>query len=123
MTPSSLQHFGQNMSTTKHSVHCKLLFHMEENDDEHSRIKQDFCELKSVNVEQFEVVNKKGTARRAAALTLSATADDGDDDYDKHLLRREGEYVDTKPWIHYCKICLKILYTDTCGESSETRAF
>ncbi|XP_052222411.1 uncharacterized protein LOC127838614 isoform X1 [Dreissena polymorpha] len=123
LSPSSLQQYVNNLSTIKHSVQCKLLFRVEENDDEYMRIKQDFCELKSVNVQHFEIVNKKGTVRSAAALTLSATADDCDDEYDKHLLRREGEYVDTKPWINYCKIRLKILYTDTCGESSETRAF
>ncbi|KAH3796404.1 hypothetical protein DPMN_149972 [Dreissena polymorpha] len=123
LSPSSLQHFVQNLCTTKHSVQCKLLFRVEENEDEYTRIKQDFCELKSVNVQQFEIVNKKGTVRRAAALTLSATADDDDDNDDKHLLRREGGYVDSKPWIHYCKIRLNILYTDTCVDSSETRSF
>ncbi|XP_052220035.1 uncharacterized protein LOC127837163 [Dreissena polymorpha] len=118
LSPSSLQQYVNNLSTIKHSVQCKLLIRMEENDDEYTRIKQNFCELKSVNVEQFEIVNKKGTVRRAAALTLSATADDCDDDYDKHLLRREGDYVDSKPWIHYCKIRLNILFTDACGVSS-----
>ncbi|KAH3792402.1 hypothetical protein DPMN_145898 [Dreissena polymorpha] len=118
VSPSSLQQYVNNLSTIKHSVKCKLLFRVEENDDEYTRIKQDFCELKSVDVQHFEIVNKKGTARRAAALTLSATADDCDDDYDKRLLRWEGEYVDSKPWIHYCKIRLNILYTDACGVSS-----
>ncbi|KAH3796300.1 hypothetical protein DPMN_149869 [Dreissena polymorpha] len=123
LSPSALQQYVNDLSAIKHSVQCKLLFRVEENDDEYTRIKQDFCELKSVNVQHFEIVNKKGTVRSAASLILSATADDCDGDYDKHLLRREGEYVDTKPWIHYCKIRLKILYKDTCGESSETLAF
>ncbi|KAH3792523.1 hypothetical protein DPMN_146020 [Dreissena polymorpha] len=118
VSPSSLQQYVNYLSTIKHSVQCKLLFRVEENDDEYTRIKQDFCELKSVNVQHFEIVNKKGTVRKAAALTLFATADDCDDDYDKHLLRWEGEYVDSKPWIHYCKIRLNILYTDACGVSS-----
>ncbi|KAH3702098.1 hypothetical protein DPMN_077100 [Dreissena polymorpha] len=118
VSTSSLLQYVNNLSTIKHSVQCKMLFRVEENDDEYTKIKQDFCELKSVNVQHFEIVNKKGISRRAAALTLSATADDGDDDYDKHLLRWEGEYVDLKPWVHYCKIRLNILYTDACGVSS-----
>ncbi|KAH3792495.1 hypothetical protein DPMN_145992, partial [Dreissena polymorpha] len=122
VSPSSLQQYVNNLSTIKHGVQCKLLFRVEENDDEYTRIKQDVCELKSVNVQHFEIVNNKGTARRAAALTLSATADDCDDDYDKRLLRWEGEYVDSKPWIHYCKIRLNILYTDACGRCFQVSA-
>ncbi|KAH3747708.1 hypothetical protein DPMN_182137 [Dreissena polymorpha] len=113
--PSSLIHFVQNLSTTEHIVQCKLVFRVEECEDEYTRIKQEYCESKSLNCQQFEVINKQGEVRGAAALTLSATADDNDDDADKHLLRREGEYVDSKPWIHYCKIRLNIL----CPDNSE----
>ncbi|KAH3695871.1 hypothetical protein DPMN_083329 [Dreissena polymorpha] len=86
LSPSSLHHFVQNMSSTKHSVQCKLLFRVEENNDEYTRLKQNCCKLKSVDVQQFEVVNKQGTVLSAAALTLSATAGDGDDNDDKRLL-------------------------------------
>ncbi|KAH3747698.1 hypothetical protein DPMN_182127 [Dreissena polymorpha] len=91
---------------------------MEEITDEYTRIKQEYCELKSVNVEQFEVINKQGTVRCSAALSLSATAEDCDDIFEKRLLQWEGIFVDTKPWIHYCKIRLNISCPGNSGGDS-----
>ncbi|XP_052218511.1 uncharacterized protein LOC127836095 [Dreissena polymorpha] len=104
---SSLQHFVQDMYTAQHNVQCKLLFRVEGNEDDYSRIKHEVCKLESVEMQKFEVVDKRHfRGAVAAAATLSATADEADDDFDKHLLRREG-YVDSRTWLHYCKIRLK----------------
>ncbi|XP_052259411.1 uncharacterized protein LOC127863791 [Dreissena polymorpha] len=113
LSPSSLRHFVQNMLTTNHTVNCKLLFRVEEKEDEYTKIKEEYCEQELLEVQLFEVVDKRQSVGGGwAARTLSAAADDADDEYDKHLLRREGEYVDTKPWIHYCKIRMNILCSD-----------
>ncbi|XP_052229033.1 uncharacterized protein LOC127843215 [Dreissena polymorpha] len=106
-SPSSLQHFVQDMYTAQHNVQCKLLFRVEGNEDDYTRIKHEVCKLESVEMQKFEVVDKRHfRGAVAAAATLSATADEADDDFDKHLLRREG-YVDSRTWLHYCKIRLK----------------
>ncbi|KAH3690752.1 hypothetical protein DPMN_191952 [Dreissena polymorpha] len=112
-SPSSLRHFVQNMLTTKHNVHCKLLFRVEEKEDEYTKIKEEYCNQESLEVQLFEVVDKRhAVGGVCAARTLSATGDDDDDEYDKHLLRREGEIVDKKPWVHYCKIRMNISLSD-----------
>ncbi|XP_052218473.1 uncharacterized protein LOC127836083 isoform X2 [Dreissena polymorpha] len=106
-SPSSLQHFVQDMYTAQHNVQCKLLFRVEGNEDDYTRIKHEVRKLESVEMQKFEVVDKRHfRGAVAAAATLSATADEADDDFDKHLLRREG-YVDSRTWLHYCKIRLK----------------
>ncbi|KAH3748151.1 hypothetical protein DPMN_182588 [Dreissena polymorpha] len=117
-SPPSLQHFVHNMSIIKHSLQCKLLFRVAENEHDYTRIKQEYSELKSVDVQKFEVINKRGSVRGAAAFTLSATADDDDDDDDRRLLSSEGLFVDSKPWIHYGKVRLNISCQDKSGCSS-----
>ncbi|XP_052218499.1 uncharacterized protein LOC127836088 [Dreissena polymorpha] len=106
-SPLSLQHFVQGMYTAQHNVQCKLLFRVEGKEDDYTRITHEVCKMESVEMQKFEVVDKRHfRGAVAAAATLSATADEADDDFDKHLLRREG-YVDSRMWLHYCKIRLK----------------
>ncbi|KAH3819524.1 hypothetical protein DPMN_121262 [Dreissena polymorpha] len=107
-SPTSLQNFVQDMYTAKQNVDFKLLFRVEGNEDEYTRINQEVCKLDTVEVQQFDVVDKRHYCGVVAATaTLFSTADETDDDFDKHLLRREG-YVDSRTWLHYCKIRLHV---------------
>ncbi|KAH3814342.1 hypothetical protein DPMN_142838 [Dreissena polymorpha] len=80
-SPAALQHFMQDMYTSKHNVYCKLWFNVEGNEDEYTRIRHEVCELDSVEVQQFDFVdNRHYCGDVAAAATLSSTADEADDD-------------------------------------------
>ena len=65
LPPSSLRHFVQNMLTTKHNVHCKLLFRVEEKEDEYTKTKEEYCVQESLEVQLLVVVG---------LLELEATA-------------------------------------------------
>ncbi|KAH3828464.1 hypothetical protein DPMN_130437 [Dreissena polymorpha] len=106
LPPLSLRHFMQSVCNAKHNVFCKLLFRVDGNGDEYMQIKRDYCKLDSVVVQQFEVGDKQHFVGVTAA-TLSATSDEDDDEYDKHLIRQEG-LVDSTAWLNYCKIRLQI---------------
>ncbi|KAH3709111.1 hypothetical protein DPMN_068572 [Dreissena polymorpha] len=58
-----------------------LLGAAEENEEEYSIIKEEYCDQESVEVQLFEVVDKRHAVGGGgwASLTLSATADDADD--------------------------------------------
>ncbi|KAH3811505.1 hypothetical protein DPMN_139915 [Dreissena polymorpha] len=107
ISSSYLRQVVQNLLTLGRRIKCTFLFRFDAEEVNCEDIKQEFDGFHTIEVQTFDVVEKRFAAENECDVSLSATADNTDDDDDRHLLRMEG-YVDSNPWERYCKIRLSV---------------
>ncbi|KAH3811308.1 hypothetical protein DPMN_139718 [Dreissena polymorpha] len=107
ISSSYLRQVVQNLLSLGRRIKCTFLFRFDAEEVNCEDIKQEFDGFHTIEVQTFDVVEKRFAAENECDVSLSATADYTDDDDDRHLLRRGG-YVDSNPWQRYCKIRLSV---------------